>query len=82
MASGMKAFLKQEQEIKKRVRQIEDLIREKNQLRKEKEAAERKAMKLLGILQDIALAEEGQARQIARKELARIGFKLEKKEAA
>jgi hypothetical protein len=81
MAKSAKAFLAQEAEIKKRVRQIEDLIREKNQLKAERDEARKKAKRLLEILRDVAFAEEGKARAIARRAIDRIEPKLEKEAA-
>jgi hypothetical protein len=81
MSRGAKTFLKQEAELRKRERQIEDLIREKNQLKAERDEARKKAGRLLEILRDVAFAEEGKAREIARRALARVERKLEKEAA-
>src|SRR5262245_54870275 len=81
MGNGVTAFLAQEVEIKKRVRQIEDLIREKNQLKAERDEARKKAKRLLEILRDVAFGEEGKARESARRALARVEPKLEKEAA-
>ena len=83
MSRGAKTFLKQEAELRKRERQIEDLIREKNQLRADLTKAEKEAGRLRQILVDIAFAEEAKARQIARRALDRIERKIKiAKEAA
>lgn len=62
-----KAFLKLQAELKKRVRQIEDLIREKNRLIDARKAAQAEAGRLRLILQDIAYSSGDQAREIARR---------------